>query len=201
MNEGRYTVELDDLLALLGIDSPSEMVYFEQFADLMEEGQDIPLETLTAFTEGMETGALVELVDGYFEEIQNSVPDGEDELYMLFTNINTTLRTLAISGEDDAAHMFAEELYKFRTWYLFEDRVLCTDLEEGTDRDISPFAALTNYRAQGITGEEYILDFSDALDYPLDDYIVSLTSIIEDDYGNGDAYGEDEDYRDLDEDE
>ena len=191
-------MELDELLALLDIESSSEMKYFEQFADLIEEEQYIPLDTLIAFFELVDSDTLVDLIDGYFEETLNSVPDNENDFFTLLTNICTTLKTLAVSGEDDAVRVFSEEFYKFRSWYLFENRVLCTESIDGEEREVSPFTALTNYRAGCLTDEEYLLDFTEALDYPLDEYVVSLTSILEDDYGDGDLYGEDEDYRDRD---
>jgi len=188
-------MNLDELHALLDIKSPSEFVYFEQFADLMEEPQDIPAETLAELTEEMDGGTLNDLVTGYFEEVLKYVPDGEDELYTLLTNIGTTLGTLASQIESDTMGTFAEELYRFRTWYLFESRVLCTELNEGTENELSLFAALTNYRVQNISGEEYEFDFIDALDFPLEEYIVSMDSIMEDDYGDG-SYEEDDCYCD-----
>ena len=197
-------MNLDELLDKLDAESPQELVYFEQFADLMEEQNDVPYETLAALAVEMDSDVLSGLIDSYFEDILKSVPDGEDELYILLTNICTTLQALAkgIGGEDDdAARLFAEELYKFRAWYLFEELVFCTDLSEGEQHEISLFEALTNYRVQSHTGEDFAFDFSDALDYQLDEYIVSLASIIEDNYGDGDSYGEDDDYRDPDSDE
>ena len=197
-------MNLDELLMTLDIDSPQELLYFEQFADLIEEQNDIPYETLAALFAEMDQEVLSELIGSYFEDILVSVPDGEDELYILLTNICTTLQALAkgVAGEDDeAVRLFGEELYRFRSWYLFESFVYCTDLLEGEQTEISVYEALTNYRVQSHTGEDYSLDFSDALDYQLDEYIVSLGSIIEDNYGDGDTYGEDDDYRDPDLDE
>ena len=191
-------MEPDELLALLDIESPSEIKYFEQFADLIEEEQYIPLDTLIFFFESADSDTVAELIDGYFEETLNSVPDNENELYTLLTNICTTLKALAVSGEVDAARVFSEEFYKFRSWYMFENRVLCIEPGEGVEREVSPFEALTNYRAGCLTDEEFELDFSESLDYPLDEYIVSLTDILEDNYGDGREYGEDEDYSDSD---
>ena len=191
-------MDIDELLALLGIDTPSELAYFEQFADLIETPQDIPFETLSALFDDVEPDVLSELTEAYFEDIIKCVPDAEDELFTLLTNIGTTLKSLAGSGDDDAARAFTEELYRFRSWYLFDSCVFCTDLNEGTESDMGLMEALTNYRAQNFTDSDYVFDFNDALDYPLDEYIVSLDALLEDDYGDGDTYGEDEDYRDPD---
>jgi len=192
-------MNLEELLALLDIESPSELAYFEQFTDLMEQPQDIPNETLAALADGMEPDVLSELVDNYFEDVINFVPDSESELYTLLHNISTTLTSLAESTEEDAAQVFAEELYKFRTWYLLENTVLIKDLNDDTEREIPLMEALTAYRVQNFTDDDYLFDFQDALGYRLDEYIVSLGSLLEDDYGDGDdydgSYEDDEDYR------
>jgi len=179
-------MEFDELLNLLDIDSAAELVYFEQFAELIEHGNDIPYDTLVSLVEGMDPEALPELVEGYFEDIMKFVPDGESDLYTLLQNITTTLTTLSSAGEEDSARVFAEELYKFRSWYLFESTVLIKDLADDSEREIPLMEALTAYRAQNFTDEDYLFDFSDALDYSLDEYIVSLGSLA--DYGDDDDY-------------
>ncbi len=192
-------MNLDALLKLLELETPDELVYFEQFAELTEEPQDIPVETLTELAAAMEPDVLSELVGGYFEDLLKFVPDDEDDLYTLLSNIGTTLSSLAEGREDDSARSFAEELYKFRTWYLFDSRVQCTDLSEGVEREVTLIEALTNYRVQSFTDNEYTFDFSAALDYPLEEYIVSLGSLMEDDYGDGN-YEDDGEHYDRDED-
>ena len=179
-------MDLNELLSLLDAETPSEIVYFEQFADLMEEPQDIPYETIVSLTEAMEPAVVSELVGGYFEDILSIVPDGEEDLYTLLSNIGTTMQSLPVGADDDSAHLFAEELYKFRSWYLFDHCVACTNLLDATKQEITLFEALTSYRAQSFTDDEYEFDFSGALDYPLDEYVVSLGSIIDDDFDDDD---------------
>ena len=195
-------MDLEELLAILDIDSPSELVYFEQFTDLMEQPQEIPYETLAALIEGMDPETLAEMIEGYFDEIMKFVPDCEGELYTLLQNISTTLVSLAGATEDDSSHTFAEELYKFRSWYMFESTVLTKELAEGTEREIPLMEALTTYHVQNFTDDDFLFDFSDALDYHLDEYIVSLSSLAADSYDDGDeydgSYEEDEDYHDPD---
>ena len=189
-------MDFEELLALLDIETPSDLVYFEQFADLMETPQDIPFESLNALAGEMEQEILSELVEGYFEDILKFLPDGEDELYTLLLNIGTTLKTLAAGSDEDSARAFTEELYKFRSWYLFDSRVLCTDQAEGAENEMALMEALANYRAQNFTDDDYAFDFAEALDYPLDEYIVSLDALYDDgyeDYGGEDGYGDEGD--------
>ena len=192
-------MDYEELLKLLDIDAPSELEFFEQFADLVEERQDIPYETLAALFEGMEPDALSGLIGGYFEDILNFVPDGEDELYTLLSNIGTTLQSLSAHNEDDALRVFAEEFYKFRTWYVSDPCVLCTNITESAELELTLIEALTNSRVQNFTDDDYYFDFAGALDYPLDEYIVSVSSLLEDDYDGG--YDDGGDYRDADEEE
>lgn len=189
-------MDLDELLEKLGIESPDDLEYFEQFADFMEDPSDIPFETIYALTEGIDPHVLAELTVGYFEDILQFVPDEEDDVYTLLYNFGTTLQTLAGGGEDETLRLFAEELYRFRSWYLFEPSVVCTNHTEGTELEITLFEALTSYRAKNYTEDDLTFDFSDTLSFQLDEYIVSLGSIIEDGYGDGDSEDEDNDYID-----
>ena len=187
-------MEIDELLAHLDIESPAELVYFEQFTELMELGNEIPYETLLSLIEGMDPDILTEMVEGYFEDIMKFVPDEEDELYTLLQNIATTLTSLSENTEEDSVNVFTEELYKFRSWYVFENSVLLKELADETEREIPLMEALTTYRVQNFTEDDYLFDFSDALNYQLDEYIVSLGSLSEDSYDDGDEYdGSDED--------
>jgi hypothetical protein len=187
-------MDFEELLETLDIESPTDLVYFEQFAELMEISEEIPLETLCVLFEGMEPSVLVELISGYFEEITQSLPDGEDELYTLLFGIDTTLQTLASNGEDETMRIFAEEFYRVRTWYLFEPSVLCTNQTEGDEREITLFEALTEYRAKNYTDDDLTFDFTNALSFQLDEYIVSVGSLYnDDDYNDDDDYDDDED--------
>ena len=185
-------MDLEELLEKLDIESPADLVYFEQFADLMESPIDIPFETLSVLVEGMDHSVLAELTSGYFEDILQFVPEGEDEVYTLLYNINTTLQTMAENGEDETLRLFSEELYKFRSWYLLEPSVLCVNHTEGTEEEITLFEALTNNRSKNFTDDDFVFDFEGALSYQLDEYIVSLSSLLNEDYDD-DSYDESED--------
>jgi len=184
-------MDFDELMELLEIESPSEFVYFEQFAELIESDADIPLETFTELFSEIESGILSELTESYFEDLLKFVPDDETELYTLLETIGTTMSSLAAGvDQEDAEHVYAEEFFKFRNWYLYDGRVLCEDRTANTEVEYSVMEALTNYRLQSLGDGDYSYDFSEALDYPLDEYIVSLATLTTDSYGDGD---EDED--------
>jgi hypothetical protein len=187
-------MDIEELLEKIDIEAPSGLVYFEQFADLMEEQADIPLETLFALAEGMDPAVLAELTGGYFEDILQSVPDDEDELYSLLYSVGTTLETLAGSGEEETIRLFTEEFYRFRSWYMFEPTVMCTDPAESSEQEMTLYEALTSHRAKNFTNEDFIYDFSNALSFQLDEYIISIGSMYDDDFDEDyDDEGDDED--------
>ncbi|MDR0853691.1 MAG: hypothetical protein LBN34_04925 [Clostridiales Family XIII bacterium] len=192
-------MELDELLALLDVDSPAELVYFEQYADLMENENDIPVETLSALVEEMDSDVLSEITDNYFDDMLGFIPDDAAELYTLIHTVGTTLASLAKTGETDAEDstlkMYAEELYKFRNWLLDEGICVCTNTSTEEVKELNILEALISYRVSNLTDEDYQYDFSGALDYPIDEYIISLSALAEDsyddeDYDLGDDYDE-----------
>lgn len=185
----------EDLLTLLEIEYPADLVYFEQFAELVENVEDISIEPIAQIIEGMERDVLSELTESYFEDVLKFIPDDDANLYSLLSAISKTLMAIAESGDsDDYARMYAEELYKFRNWYLFDGIVQCVDLDDNNTSEMTVYEALTNHRVQNIMDKDYSFDFSEALDYPLDEYIVSLSSLSNDDYDDYD----DDDYDDYD---
>jgi len=180
-------MDLEELLEKLDMESPAELIYLEQFSDLMEDPCEVPFETLNALFEGMDQAVLSELVSGYFEDIMPCVPDGEDELYTLLYGVGATLQTLAEGSEEETLHMFAEELFRFRNWYLFDACVMCANHTEGTEREITLYEALTNQRVKNFTDNDYAFDFSGALSFQLDEYVVSLASLYHNDDENEDG--------------
>ena len=189
-------MDYEELLSFLDIEDPSELVYFEQFAELIEASDDISLEAIKQLIDGIDEGGLAELTEGYFDDLLRFVPDEEAELYTLLQAIGTTLTTLAQNEEpeetDSDSLVYADELYKFRNWYIFDSCVISVDREEGAQTEIPLMEALTNYRVRNFVEDEYQYDFSNALDYPLDEYIVSLSSISDDDDEDDDDEDEDD---------
>ncbi|GHU66595.1 hypothetical protein AGMMS49983_16550 [Clostridia bacterium] len=172
----------EELLNLLDMEHPADLAYFEQFAELAESDEDITLEAIQELVAGLDEGVLAELTEGYFEDLLRFVPDEEADLFTLLQSIGTTLATLAQedSETEEGGAAYAEELYKFRNWFLFENRVIRIDRDEHDQSEIPLMEALTNYRVRNFVEDDYDYDFSEALDYPLNEYIVSLSALADD---------------------
>jgi hypothetical protein len=170
-------MDLAELLDMLDIEDAGSLEYFEQYAELAETDTDIPEETLAEFFDGADADVLRELTDAYFEEILSGVPDDRTEFYLLITNIGRVLSGLvgeASGGSDDGRRPYADEFYRFKCWYTTEACVV-----RGGER-LTVLDALATIRAEKLTGgadDEF--DFSEALDYEMDEYAVSLSELID----------------------
>jgi hypothetical protein len=176
-------MEYEEILSLLDIGSGKDIAYFEQYAELVECEDYISPEALAQIFEETDNDALAELTDGYFEELLDNVPDEEADLYSLLQTIGRALSGLALmSDPDEATTGYADEFLRFRTWFTFESEVRCEKVD-GENEDggaiVPLMQALAMYRSQHLSDEEYTYDFSDALDYPIDEYAVVFDSMSE----------------------
>lgn len=172
-------MELQELLEMLELDEPGDFEYFENFADLVECDEEIPAETMYSFFSQTDPDTVAELIQSYFEEILESVPNQETEVYMLLDHICRALVGMIRSRDENAMMHFAEEMEKFKNWYAFESAVSCRSLTDEEEKILPVRDALTLARLEKLQDEEYEYDFQDALDYELEDYIMSFADLAD----------------------
>ncbi len=168
-------MRLNELLEILGIDEPDEFEYFENFADLVESDEDIPEETLAELFNHTDPETVSEIIEQYFDDIMTPLTEGHSDIYALLDTIKHVLVALMLEDDDDSSvARFCEELHKFHVWYSFESAVECSDIT-GEDSKVLPLRdAITVMRMEKLENEERTYDFSDALDYEIDDYVLDL---------------------------
>lgn len=203
----------DELLELLDIENPDEFQYFEHFADLMECDQPVSYDALFELISQADKVTLAELIENYFDEIADALPDNGTEAYTFLNSVSLSLRGLLkpIADDDDNEYShkqlitFVEELERFRTWYTIGSNVECTRKKDGITKDVTFLEAVVLARMEKLNEEEYSYGFDDGLDYQLDEYVVSFGDIIEDDdedYIEEELYDPEEEYmRGLEDDE
>jgi hypothetical protein len=202
----------DELLELLDIENPDEFQYFEHLADLMECDQHVSYDALFELISQVDKPTLSELIENYFEEIADALPDEGTEAYTLLKSVALSLRGMLkpIEEEDDEYAnkqlvTFVEELERFRNWYTIDSTVQCTRKKDGITKEATFLEALVLARVEKLNDEAYSYGFDDGLDYQLDEYVISFGDVIEDDeegYIEEDfENAEDEYMRGLDEDE
>ena len=177
-------MDLNELFEIVDIESTEDFKYFDNFAALMESDDYIPAEVMYELFAEVDTDVLSELTDNYFEDIMEGVPEEEAELFTLLDNIKRVLKGYAENTDDERSIvLFTDEVSRFRNWYNFDTDVECQSRKGGSTRTVPVREALVLYRIEKLRADEYQYDFSECLDYPLDEYIVSFTSDADGDTG------------------
>ena len=175
---------MNELFEIVDIESAEDFKYFDNFAALMESDEYIPGEVMYELFAEVDTGVLSELTDNYFEDIMEGVPEEEAELFTLLDNIKRVLKGYAENTDDERSMvLFTDEVSRFRNWYNFDTDVECQSRKDGSTRTVPVREALVLYRIEKLRADEYMYDFSQCLDYPLDEYVVSFTSDADGDTG------------------
>ena len=177
-------MDLNELFEIVDIESTEDFKYFDNFAALMESDDYIPTEVMYELFAEVDTDVLSELTDNYFEDIMEGVPEEEAELFTLLDNIKRVLKGYAENTDDERSIvLFTDEVSRFRNWYNFDTDVECQSRKDGSTRTVPVREALVLYRIEKLRADEYMYDFSECLDYPLDEYVVSFTSDADGDTG------------------
>lgn len=172
----------NELLVYLDIDSPEEFRYFEMMADLIESEDDIELEGIYQIFKYADKEEISKLLDQYFEEITNALPDDSDEVFSLLDQIRLLLIGLTDNAEDDSDfRVLADEFNRFRLWYAFDSQVEIMS-EDDEDCDAVEYMclrdAITTARIDKINGKSHRYNYENALDYEIDSYTMSFANLI-----------------------
>lgn len=168
-----------ELYELLDIDSPSDFQYFENLAELLECDDEIQFEILAELIKGVNKDTLSILIDNYFDEILNYVPGAETEIFTIFENVKNSLCGMARNIEDENMETkFVEEIERFRIFYSIESKVYLTDKKSFEETEVTLRNAIVQARIDKLDGEKYMYDFSECMEYPIDEYIMSFSDMI-----------------------
>ncbi len=146
-----------DLYDLLEIDSPEDVEYFEQLADLLETDEEISEALFRHALSAIRAENAGEFTENYLKEMTDAIPEGAaaEELTEALDAMEQRLLLLAEDlDEDQNRDDFITELFKLRNW-LHE--------EAGASLDGDPctlLEAFTEMRAEklGFASHEYGLD-------------------------------------------
>ena len=193
-----------ELLDYLDLESAAEFEYFEAMADLVESDEDIEQEAVYALFEGADEEMISQLLEDYFEDILEGLPDDAGEIYSLLHQIKLSLIGLADNRDPgpEAEHdlrRLVDEFCRFRNWYVHESDVELTPEDGGAPQHQSLRDAITTSRIQRLGGESYRYSFEESLLFELDSYTMSFAELaaVEEDENDGMiVYSpEEEDYR------
>ena len=179
-------MDFEELLEYLDLEDGSDLEYFEAMADLIECEDYIDQEAVYSLFQQADKTMIEELLNDYFEDILEGLPDDSGEIFSLLHQIKMNLTGMAAGMEDDEdLRRFVDEFCRFRNWYSHESEVRLIP-EDGESLYHTVRDAITASRVEKLGGEKYRYDFENALDYQLDSYIMpfsDLASAGDDDQG------------------
>lgn len=171
----------EELFELVDIEEGSEFEYFENYEALMDSDEEIECDELYMLLSEVELTVFSELTESWFYDIMENIPQDHIDLYNLLTVIRRNLIGLAQAaeseGDDSDVLRLSEEVEKFRNWYSIEDYAAYDD-ENGQTRYIPVRDALASVRAAKFGGEEHEFDFSNAMEYEIEEYIMTYGDMV-----------------------
>ena len=177
-------MDRDELFELLDIESGADFQYFENFADLVECEEDIESDIIYDMLEDVDLKTFNEICESFFYDTLENVPGDQIDLYNLLENIKRALIGLAEAArkeEDNALLQLADELNKFRNWYSVELFAECKNTVNEKVSYLSVRDALVNARLEKLNGEEFAYDFTEALNYELEEFVMTYADLVESD--------------------
>lgn len=161
-----------ELFEMLNIESGIEFEYFDNMSDLLECDEYIDTDAIFALIEESDIKVVKGLFETYFEDIIESVPDEESEISALMEMMKMAFMGICDNGSNALTYdRLSEEIVKFREWFVFKDEV-----KKG-DTLLNVRDALTNCRFNSLSGIKERFDFSQALEYDIDEYAISFEDV------------------------
>jgi len=159
-----------DLYNLVDIDTPSDFAYFEQMADLMETEDYISEEDFSLVLSEVDGETASDLVENYFEDLTNAVPDEENDIVSLIDSVKQNLLLCTQNLDDvNVRADFSSQLFYFYQWFHNKGNASVDG------KPCSIFAAVTEHRAEKLGFEEHRYDFSaGSVNYELEDISLNL---------------------------
>lgn len=172
-------MDYEKLLKMLDISEAEEFQYFENFADLVETSEEVQDEALYKLFAEINTDEVAEIIENYFDDITNALPDESTDIYMLIETIKMALIGLlhAIDNDETALVHFCDELNDFKNWYSKDSKVECKNIEDGKKEILCLRDALSLCKIERLEGDKYRYDFEQCLDYQINEYIMSYADM------------------------
>lgn len=168
-------MNLNDLLEMLELSEPSEFRYFENFADIVESEEEISEDALAELFDETDSEEVAEIIENYFEDMTAVLKEDYPDIGGLLNTIRNVLITLITDETDEGSVMrFAEELDRFKNWYCFDSSVALRNIVTNDEFNMPVRDALTQMRIEKLDDSENVYDFTDALDYEIDEYLLDM---------------------------
>lgn len=182
---------LQNVMKELDIESEEDFRYFEQFSALMENHVDVDFDIFSELILIPDSETLTEMTFSFFEDLIQGVPDDNTELYAAIQTNKEILLSLAAHSHARSRAFFADELFRFRSWYTGPKLIKCTAETDGKQEFHTPCDALMLFREEKLSGKKYNYDFSFGMPPAPDEYTLNILDEFSEDpdlYYSDDAY-------------
>ena len=172
-------MDYEELLEYLDIEHASQFEYFEAMADLIESEEYIENEAVYKLFDGADKTMIAELLNDYFEDIMEGLPENPGAVLSLLEQIKMSLIGMVSNLEDDGdLRKFTDEFCRFMNWYSHESETELLPESGGAPEYHCLRDAITASRMEKLGGEQYRYDFEPVLDYQLDSYVMSFADLM-----------------------
>lgn len=155
---------LSQVYELLEMEGPEDFEYFEQLADLVECQEDIEFDILYTVLSQVTDADAGELVENYFDELTNALPDDENDIVSIIDSISQNLMLLAEDLDQGKVRVeFVHRIESFRNWFHKPDGAMVDG------NPVSLFEAVTMLREDRLNGDHRSYNFENSCDYKLED--------------------------------
>ncbi|MEG0829215.1 MAG: hypothetical protein RSD88_01150 [Anaerovoracaceae bacterium] len=173
-------MKLENLLDYLKLEEPGEFQFFEDFADLIEMDTEIDSDTMYSFLSQVDLATFAQLINSYFEEALESLPEDAMNIYTLLDTAKMSFIGMAnhIEKEGDLV-LLSEEFARFKTWYALDSKVkvISLDKQNRLSKETSVRDAIVLARLERLGQEQFEYIFSGALDFKLDQYTIDFADL------------------------
>lgn len=147
-------MNFEELLEYLDLEDGSDFEYFEAMADLIESEEYIDQEAVYSLFQQADKTMIEELLNDYFEDVLDGLPDDSGEIFSLLHQIKMSLTGMVAGANDDEDDLrrFVDEFCRFRNWYSHESEVRLVP-ESGEPLYHTVRDAITASRVEKLGGE------------------------------------------------
>lgn len=172
---------IEELYALLDLETGEDFQYFENLSDLIESNEDIDNDLIYKLLCDVDINTFAELTESYFYDVTESVPGDQIDVYNIIDNVKRVFVGLCEAAkieEEKALLSLADEIEKYRNWYHSPEKVEIRNLSNGDVKYVSVCDALTTSRLEKLESTEYAYDFNEVLNYEIEEYIMTYADLI-----------------------
>ncbi|MBO4235767.1 MAG: hypothetical protein J5928_04945 [Firmicutes bacterium] len=166
----------EELMEIIDIESGDEFTYFENLAAILESDENITSDALYQVLLDVDMHVFSELVESYFYDIMEHMPEDVDVYNLLETEKRNLIALSESSGreEDGALNKLADEIERFQEHFSLKANCEIVNNELATSETVPLRDAIYDYRISRLGKENRDYDVSAAADYEISEYIVNL---------------------------